>query len=67
VASKLTSMARRGNAAAGARDGRCARESGEDVVTRVAKTTMPSGGRGNNSEGVWCGNKGGGGGKSNRI
>jgi hypothetical protein len=47
VAPKLTSIARRGRV-----DGRGARESREDVVARVAKTTMPSGGKGSNGEGI---------------
>jgi hypothetical protein len=53
---KLTSMAKRCIDAAGASDGRDARESGEDIVTRVAKKSMPSGGRGSSIEGVGCGN-----------
>jgi hypothetical protein len=35
---------------------RSSQESRENVMTKVVKTTMPSGGRGSNSEGVGCGN-----------
>jgi hypothetical protein len=55
VAPKLTSMVRRGNVAMGAGDGRCARESREDVVAGVAKMAVPSGGR-CSDEDIECGN-----------
>jgi hypothetical protein len=42
----------------GVGDSRSARESREDVMTGVAKTTVLRGGRGSNGEGVGCGNTG---------
>jgi hypothetical protein len=57
VTPKLTGMAKRGGVAVGARDGQGDR-AGEDVVARVAKTTVPSGGRGSGDEDVGCGNMG---------
>jgi hypothetical protein len=54
----LTSMGKRGIGVARVGDGRGVRESREDVVTRVAKTTMPSGGRGRSIEGVDFGSTG---------
>jgi hypothetical protein len=46
VTANLTGMAKQRIDVAGAGDGRDARESSEDVMIRVAKTTMPSEGRG---------------------
>jgi hypothetical protein len=46
VTANLTGMAKQRIDVVGAGDGRDARESSEDVMIRVAKTTMPSEGRG---------------------
>lgn len=43
-----------------ATDGRGGQEAGDDIVVGVAKTTVPSGGRGSGGEGVGCVNMGGG-------
>jgi hypothetical protein len=69
VTPKLTGMAKRGGVAVGARDGQGGRGSREDVVVGMAKTTVPSGGRGSGDEDVGCGNMGRGrwGGEANGI
>jgi hypothetical protein len=53
-------MAKRGVIATRARDSRGGRESREDVVAEVAKTTVSSGGRGSGGKVVGLGNIGGG-------
>jgi hypothetical protein len=60
VATKLTKMARRGSVAAGTGNGRGGQESKKYVGTKVAKTSMPSGGRGSTGKGGATQDDGGG-------
>jgi hypothetical protein len=56
---KLTGMAKQGGVAARAKNGRGGRELREDIVAELAKTAVPSGGKGvgldNMGEGRWSG------------